>query len=293
MSAANPVYLSVVLSSYNDEKYIAEAIQSILDQTYPYFEFIIVNDGSTDRTLEIIQSFNDPRIVLINKQNTGLIDSLNIGVRAAKYDWIARMDGDDVAEPNRFEEEVKHIHDDVAVISSQCKIINAEGQKMGRTKFPTFECGIRIQISIAFNQPIVHPSAVFNKRIWEIAGGYDPMMYKNEDADLWMKMSAFGKPVVISTPLLRLRKHGANISATAGEEQRLNVWVRVAKGIFGLPRCLSAVEHHGMLRIIKTIPWAQKDVRGNALKVLAFALCRYYIIRSNSELRSYCRSISI
>lgn len=91
-----PIYLSVVLSTYNDEKYIAEAIQSILEQTYPYFEFIIVNDGSYDRTLEIINSFKNSRIILIDKPNTGLIDSLNIGILSSKYDWIARVDFYDI-----------------------------------------------------------------------------------------------------------------------------------------------------------------------------------------------------
>lgn len=138
------IFLSVVLSTYNDEKYIAEAIQSILDQTYPYFEFIIVNDGSTDSTLNIIKSFKDDRIVLIDKPNTGLIDSLNTGVRAAKYDWIARMDGDDIAEPYRFEEQVKAIKRDIVLVSSQCSIIDSDGISIGTTRFLTSRIGIML-----------------------------------------------------------------------------------------------------------------------------------------------------
>lgn len=237
------IYLSVVLSTYNDEKYIKESIQSILDQTYPYFEFIIVNDGSTDCTLDIIKSFTDERIVLIDKPNTGLIDSLNIGVRAAKYDWIARMDGDDIAEPNRFDEEVKLLNDSVAIVSSQCNVIDSTGKIIGHTKFLAGIVGK--YMSLLLDLPlIVHPSVVFNKVIFKNVGGYDPNMNIAEDYDLWCKMLSLGKLIISPQRLLNLRKHESNISITKRELQILNNCIGFAKKTHHIYRNLSRKEYN-------------------------------------------------
>ncbi|HIP11775.1 MAG TPA: glycosyltransferase family 2 protein, partial [Arcobacter sp.] len=103
----NPM-VSVLLSVYNGEKYLDEAIESILNQTYQDFEFIIINDGSTDKSLEIIEKYKkeDNRIVVISRENKGLIYSLNEGISQAKGKYIARMDADDISLATRFEEQV-------------------------------------------------------------------------------------------------------------------------------------------------------------------------------------------
>ena len=232
------IYLSVVLSTYNDEKYIAESINSILDQTYPYFEFIIVNDGSTDGTLNIIKSFEDSRIILIDKPNTGLIDSLNIGVRAAKYDWIARMDGDDIAKRNRLEEQIKLIKNDVMIISSQCSIIDGKGHYIGKTRFLTSKIGVELSKILEFPL-IVHPVAMYRKAVFEKVGGYDKNMYVAEDYDLWCKMLSYGKVIISSEYLLCLRKHGNNISIQKCNEQKINLLIGYIKYLYGINRPLS------------------------------------------------------
>src|SRR5215204_4839876 len=102
--------VSVVLPAYNCEKYIAKAIESVLRQTFTDFEFIIINDGSSDRTEEIIRSFSDPRILYqVNKINKGLVYTLNKGIDNAKGRYIARMDGDDIALPERFEKQFEYL----------------------------------------------------------------------------------------------------------------------------------------------------------------------------------------
>lgn len=274
-----PIYLSVVLSTYNDEKYIAESIQSILDQTYPYFEFIIVNDGSKDGTLDIIKSFQDNRIVLIDKPNTGLIDSLNTGVNVAKYDWIARMDGDDIAEPDRFEMEVRAIKERVAVISSQCTIINSVGEVTGTTHFLTFWGIPTLFTKISFFMPIVHPVSIFNKNIFEQVGGYDPNMYLGEDNDLWIKMLSKGSLILLNKRLLRLRKHNNNISAHWGKQQELNQWIRVYKGAKGINRCLSKEEHDDIGIKIKNIKFYGQ--RRSNCHLIEFLKCirRYLVLK--------------
>ncbi len=280
-----PIFLSVVLSTYNDEKYIAEAIQSILDQTYPYFEFIIVNDGSTDGTLNIIKSFRDDRIVLIDKPNTGLIDSLNTGVRAAKYDWIARMDGDDIAEPYRFEEQVKVIKKDIVLISSQCSIIDSDGVSIGTTRFLTSKIGITFSKVLEFPL-IVHPVVLFKKKVFEAVGGYDKNMYVAEDYDLWCKIFSFGDVYICTKCLLRLRKHGDNISVQKRDEQKINLLIGYIKYLFGINRTLTDTEYQALRGAVLTSEVFCK--RSKSRGTLSFTLSRikrYILIKHNKSFK--------
>jgi len=245
----NPIYLSVVLSTYNDGKYIGQAVRSILDQTYTYFEFIIVNDGSTDDTLAVIRSFDDPRIIVIDKPNTGLVDSLNLGIRTARYEWIARMDGDDIAEPNRFEEEVCLIRDRVVIISSQCSIIDASGRGIGHTKF--LSCRIGKAVSLSLGLPlIVHPAAIFRKSVFQMVGGYDMNMRVAEDYDLWCKMLSVGDVAISSKRLLKLRKHGGNVSVKESALQCLNDTIGYVKKMYSINRVLRYDEYESLRSMI-------------------------------------------
>ncbi|BEG97883.1 glycosyltransferase family 2 protein [Bacteroides sedimenti] len=223
-----PVYISVVLCTYNDEKYIAESIQSILDQTYPYFEFIIIDDGSTDETNKIIKSFVDSRIILIEKANTGLIDSLNIGFARAKYDWVARMDGDDISLPERLETQVKYIKNSVAVIGSQCALINENGDTIGHTWFKSKHRDIIHFMKIGL-PVLAHPSVLINKKMFDLSNGYDKLMYVAEDFDLWCKLSHYGELMNINKELLCLRKHSSNISSLKQDSQFLNTKIALFK----------------------------------------------------------------
>ena len=113
-----PGLISVIMSNYNTpEEYLREAIESILNQTYKNFEFIIIDDCSTDNSLEIIKSYNDERIVLIeNEENIGLTKSINKGLAVAKGEYIARMDADDVSLPQRFEKQINYMNDHTELI---------------------------------------------------------------------------------------------------------------------------------------------------------------------------------
>lgn len=103
--------ISVIMPVFNCEDYLEESIVSILDQTYPYFEFIIINDGSTDQSPEIIKKYanQDDRIIIINQSNSGIVTALNKGIDAARGEWLFRMDGDDVSLPQRFSMQIEEI----------------------------------------------------------------------------------------------------------------------------------------------------------------------------------------
>src|SRR4051812_30773328 len=131
--------ISVVMPVLNGEKYLREATESILNQTFKDFEFIIINDGSTDRTEEIIQSFADPRIVYIkNEKNVGLSRVFNQGIRAAQGTYIARMDADDISLLHRFEKELEYLENNpkIDIVGSAMMIIDAEGKKVRKALRP-------------------------------------------------------------------------------------------------------------------------------------------------------------
>lgn len=285
----SPFFISVVLSTYNDEKYIADSIKSILNQTYPYFEFIIVNDGSKDNTIDIIRSFDDPRIVIIDKPNTGLIDSLNIGVKAAKYDWIARMDGDDIAEPNRFEEQIKFLSNEVAVVSSQCTIIDINGCLLGKSKYLVSKIGK--MISRLLNLPlIVHPTVIFNKEIFNTVGGYDYTMLIAEDYDLWCKMLTRGKLVVLNKRLLQLRKHGNNISVVKRNLQKQSEYVAYVKLLHGISRNITQHEYNSIVNCINDSKSLSRVYYSNSKSFLGYILNKLisYIVVKHSNVIKNC-----
>lgn len=112
--------ISVIMSVYNGEKYLREAIDSILNQTFTHFEFIIVNDGSTDKSLNIIKSYNGSRIILVQQENKGLAAALNEGIKIAKGKYIAMMDADDISLPTRLEKQIQFMeaHPEYVAIGS-------------------------------------------------------------------------------------------------------------------------------------------------------------------------------
>jgi glycosyltransferase involved in cell wall biosynthesis len=263
MEEKDKINLSVVLCTFNDEKYIKRAIQSILDQSYPYFEFIIVNDGSTDRTLDIIRSFVDVRIIVVNKANSGLPDSLNVGISMAKYDWIARMDGDDIALPDRFEKQVKVIREGIGVVGGQCSIIDENDEVYSKTRFATGYQMIRLGFKSGLSQ-IAHPSVLIRKSCLEEVGGYDTFFTAAQDYDLWYRISSKYKVVNISDVVQNLRKHSGSISQKKRSKQTEMNLVSLVKGALCILKPLTNDEYSKIIKLInedKKIAWYRKPRR--------------------------------
>lgn len=239
----NRIYLSVVLSTYNEEKYIAKAIRSILDQTYPYFELIIVNDGSTDGTLDVVRSFEDPRIFIVDKPNSGLPDSLNKGIEKSKYDWIARMDGDDIAEPTRFENQIKYIEDSVGVIGGQFRVIdendNLRSSNVSKKPLTTSKCKRWILFGMS---PLAHPSVLIRKSLLQKYGGYDANFKAAQDNELWGRLSPSTRIINIPDVVLRYRKHNNNITSKRQDLQRKLAFMGFLKYVLKIRKPLSVEE---------------------------------------------------
>lgn len=253
------IYLSVVLSTYNEGKYIAESIQSVLDQTYPYFEFIIVNDGSTDGTLDIIRSFDDPRIVVIDKPNTGLPDSLNKGIEKAKYDWIARMDGDDICLPDRFERQVELINDGYDVVGGQFKTIDEKGVvSSGVSHNPLSSWKSRVYAHLGWT-PLIHPSAVIKKEKLFAVGCYDVNFKAAQDIDLWLRLSHNCRIANVPTVVLHYRKHKNTITSNGKELQTRLSFLAFMKYCLRIDRSLSPTEFEQFKEIIDSMKLTEKN----------------------------------
>jgi glycosyltransferase involved in cell wall biosynthesis len=202
--------ISVVMPFYNAQKYIALAIESILKQTFSDFELILINDASTDGSDEIVAKYlQDERIIYIkNNDNKGIVYNLNLGLKLAKADIIARMDGDDVSELNRFEKQFDFLQNnsDISVLGSFVKIINSDGQIIDHRSKPLDWEKIRQQIIIY--SPLVHPSVMFRKKEVLAVGGYREGYIYVEDIDLWYRLSYSGYKISnIPEFLLQYRFH--------------------------------------------------------------------------------------
>lgn len=198
--------ISVIMPAYNAEKYIAEAIDSILGQTFGDFEFIILNDCSTDRTEEIILSYDDPRIVYLkNEQNMGVAATLNRGLEIAKGEYIARMDADDISLPERFEKQTTMLNKDclLAAIGSNAIIFNEDGTK----QYTNVPVGFRnIKITMPISNPFIHPAMMMRKSM--LTGlEYDSVFEGREDYRLWMCLSQRYAMDNLPDRLLKYRYH--------------------------------------------------------------------------------------
>lgn len=200
--------VSVVMPAYNAEKYLREAIDSILSQTYTDFEFIIINDGSTDATKEIIQSYTDPRIVYIeNEVNSGICVTLNKGLDAARGKYIARMDSDDIALPNRLETQVRYMDSNPGLGASGSDI-EVFGVGIEPHVFTQLHSPEECLAGLIFNSCFAHPTVIIRKSVLDKHN----LRYKDEfrgleDYELWWQIGKYSGLNNIAQPLLRYRHH--------------------------------------------------------------------------------------
>ena len=209
--------VTVLMSAQNSEQYIGEAIQSVLDQTFRDFEFIIIDDGSTDNTLKIIRQFDDPRIrVIKNPENWGIPKSLNGGLSVCRGKYIARMDSDDVCFPNRLETQVNYLesHPDIGVLGSEVKVIGQDGQIHNRTRNILTDPYL-IKFWLLFDTVINNPTTLIKKEFLDRVGGYNPAFKYAEDYELWTRLVKITKIAVSPESLVYWRDHGDNATFTS------------------------------------------------------------------------------
>lgn len=182
--------VSIVMAVHNEQASLAHAMTSIVDQSYTQWELIVIDDASSDRTSEILQTFaaGDRRIrILRNRQNLGLAASLNIGWQAAQHDLIARMDGDDWMFPSRLERQVDFLRStpEVDVLGTAAQLFDSEGADLGIARRPADHD--ELCRKIYRESPFIHPSVIMRRDFFQRTGGYDASLRRSQDYDLWMR----------------------------------------------------------------------------------------------------------
>lgn len=206
--------VSVIMACYNAEKYLCESIDSILSQSFQDFEFIIIDDASTDSTASIILSYSDNRIVYLrNESNRKLSYSLNRGLAIAKGDYVARMDADDISQRNRLLKQVKFLdtNPDYGVVGSAIQMFGRDNKVVS---YPSSHKTIYYDF-IAPNRTIAHPAAMLRRSVLvEHNLSYDESFDVAQDYKLWNELKHVCKLTNLQAPLLRYRTHVQSATKT-------------------------------------------------------------------------------
>lgn len=219
---ANPL-VGVVMPVFNGERYLAPTIEAILGQTFTDFEFVIVNDGSTDGSRDILEQYarQDSRIVIVDQQNGGISRALNAGIDRVIAPYVAPIDQDDISLPHRLEVEVAALEadPDVVCVGGWYEIIDAQGRYLTTLRVPSDDSDIQ-RVALAGHSPICHSGCMMRKVAFLKVGGYDPEFDLAQDLDLYLRLGEVGRLQNLETPVLRYRVHAAASSERRCAEQR-------------------------------------------------------------------------
>lgn len=206
--------VSVIMPVFNGEKHLNEAVDSILDQTFREFEFIIINDGSVDNTSKILKTYSDDRICIIQRENKGFAPSLNEAIQLSKGRYIARMDADDIALRNRLQLQFDFLesHPEIDIVGGQAYTIDGDGRITGEMRKPISR--VNISKYIKYATPLCHPTYFVRKNVYEITNGYRTVS-PGEDYDFLLR--AFEQKIIMENlpeKILKYRSTPTGMSAS-------------------------------------------------------------------------------
>jgi len=257
--------VSVLMPVYNAEPYLAEAIESILGQTFADFEFLIVNDGSTDRSGAILERYaaHDPRIRASTRPNTGYTVALNELLGQASGGMVARMDADDVALPQRLERQVAYLgsHPEVVCVGTAVHFIDSAGRFL-RDGHPGMDHEAIEQRALEGDCPLNHPSVMMRRAAVLAVGGYHPEFEPAEDLDLWLRLGEVGRLTSLPDVLMKYRQHPRSFS----EQHQQRQLERSAAAV------VDACRRRGIPpRDVAVNPWRPMDRRSRMQSYLGYA----------------------
>ena len=206
--------ISVVMSVFNNAAFLPRAIDSVLAQTCPEFEFIIIDDGSRDGSREIITDYagRDKRIKPISQENSGLVNSLNRGLGKARGEYLARMDGDDICFPHRFEAQVAALEarPGLGAVGGDVTLVDRAGLVVGQQVYPR---GHQLKERLLCGSLLCHPCVMLRTGVLRELGGYRPYYAHCEDYDLWLRLSRLAELDNLPDKLLYYRTHDGSVTA--------------------------------------------------------------------------------
>lgn len=254
--------VSVVMATYNGERFLKKAIASILEQTWTNFEFLIVDDCSIDQTSKILAdfAFKDKRIKIIkNEKNLGLTKSLNKALEITQGKYIARMDDDDIAKPTRLEKQFTFLegHFDYALIGCLADVIDERGRVIGEKKLALDYKTLKKKL--LFNNQLIHSAWFFRKDILEDVGFYNEKFKKAQDYELLLRIASKYQVCNLPEKLIQWRKRGDSLSFQDKSQQKYALkarWLALTK--YGYPK-LKGLFHITLRAIYFLIPSKIKD----------------------------------
>lgn len=247
--------VTVVMSVFNCEAYVGRAIESVLSQTFGDFEFIIINDGSTDGTLKVVNGYKDHRIKLISRENKGLVDSLNEGIAMAQGSYIARQDGDDISRRDRLEKELKAFEQNskLVIVGSWMETIDQEGKPLGVHK--VFSLDADLKRELLMRSPFAHGSVMIRLSAARATGGlYRKLDWPGEDYAAWSRLAAQGEFSNVPEPLYLYRENTQGISllnSQAQLEKKRDIRTanrKQARALWSKPAAASSYPHADLRR---------------------------------------------
>ncbi len=215
--------VSVIMPVFNGQEYVAAAIESVLAQTYPDFELLITDDGSTDASLKLLRSYasQDPRIHLNTQKNRGLTPTLNALWQRARGTFIAVLEQDDVAMPDRLARQVSFLeqHPQVVGVSGAQILIDHQGRLLTCLSLPLDNSEIQAA-ALAGHSSLCHPGVMLRRTALAAIGGYDETLGLAHDLDLWLRLGEIGELANLAQPVVKYRLHNRSLSELYCQQQR-------------------------------------------------------------------------
>ncbi len=213
--------VSVVMSVHNGARYLSEALASIIGQSYSDFEFLVIDDGSTDATAQMLAAVNDPRVRVIRQQRAGLTSSLITGVALAQGEYVARQDADDLSRPQRLGRQVGFLdsHPDVAIVGSAVTAIDEAGRRLCDWSYPQDNGALRAELGRLLT-PLPHSTFMFRRAAVLAVGGYRAIFRKAQDYDLLLRLAQGHRLACLPEKLCCLRLAAGSVTSSAEESEQ-------------------------------------------------------------------------
>lgn len=277
--------VSVIMPIFNCQQYARESIESVLNQTFKNFEFLIIDDASTDQTVDIIKSYKDERIKLIEKpKNDGYTNSLNYGLKIAKGKYIARMDADDISMPERFEKQVAFLE-----LNSKTVLCGASYSIIGSNEFtlnPQYNEDIKL--GLLWTNCIAHPSVMLRAQtLKEFSLFYDVSKEPSEDYDLWVRLLNYGELYNLPQILLQYRVHDTQVSILRQNVQK-NIGNRIRCSL--LLSCLETETSELNKEMLFKVLMNEKLL--NLKEIKLFIILKSDLVHSNSNSKPFFEPIA-
>ena len=269
--------ITVLMPVYNGERYIASAVKSILDQSYQDFEFLIINDGCTDSSMDIILGFDDPRIRVIDTENQGVAAALRLGMEKATGDYVARMDADDECLPDRLEIEKRCLdeHPGIAVVHGSVEYIDSEGAPIFMEKDEGYS-NVDTKWLLNWRNVLIHSTVMLRAALLKKhALNYRIEMNRAEDFDLWNRIAQIGYFMYLPDVLIRYRVHSENVSNSSPVDLQFDAQCRVTVDNFRRYGVELSIEKAQELAVISgaarinPITYCYKNLNGSMHRLVA------------------------